>query len=59
MHYKGVATYRIDVTEAQWLIIIVEIMSFVCGVDMWTIVVSGCGLDGIVTSDIFTAIWEI
>ncbi|XP_065909697.1 choline/ethanolaminephosphotransferase 1-like isoform X1 [Dysidea avara] len=31
----------IDVTEAQWLIIIVEIVSFVCGVDVWTIVAFG------------------
>ena len=45
MHYKEILIpYRIDVTEAQWLIIIVEIVSFVCGVDVWTIVVSKDGL---------------
>jgi len=45
--------YRIDVTEAQWLIIVVEIMSFACGVDMWTIVVSEFGLVDIVIGNYF------
>lgn len=35
--------HRIDVTEAQWLIIAVEMVSFVCGVDIWRVVVRGCG----------------